>query len=132
MNPFPRFLVTGAIALGVVGRAFAACPDARLAPEIVVPAGGVVEGIAVADFNGDGRLDAAVTNFLAGGGTPSQVAILLGEGDGRFRAPERFEVGHGATRTVSSDFNADGAADLAVLNGNDGNVSILLGDGRGA
>src|SRR5262245_7999195 len=132
MNPYLRSLVSGAIVFGVAWRASGACNDARFAPEIVVPAGGIVEGIAIADFDGDGRLDAAVTNFLAGGGTPSQVAILRGEGDGRFGAPARFEVGHGATRIVTSDFNADGAAELAVLNGNDGNLSILLGDGRGA
>jgi hypothetical protein len=131
MNPYHRSLVTGSIVLGFAWRAFGACPDARFAPEIVVPGGGVVEGIAVADFDGDGRLDVAVTNFLAGSGTPSQVAILLAEGDGRFGAPTRFVVGHGATRIVASDFNRDGAVDVAVLNGNDGDVSVLLGNGRG-
>src|SRR5262245_17654451 len=131
MNPFCRSLVVGTIVSGLAARALGACPDARFAPEIAVPAGGTVEGIAVADFDGDGRPDAAVTNFLAGGGTPSRIAILHGEGDGRFGAPSPIDVGHGATRIVASDFNADGVADLAVLNGNDGDITVLLGDGRG-
>src|SRR5262245_56291450 len=131
MNPFRRSVVVGTIVSGLATRVLGACPDARFAPEISVPAGGTVEGIAVADFDGDGRPDAAVTNFLAGGGTPSRIAILRGEGDGRFGAPSAIDVGHGATRLVAADFNADGTADLAVLNGNDGDITVLLGDGHG-
>lgn len=70
------------------------------------------------------------TNFAAGGAVDS-VAILLGDGHGSFGAPTRFPVGHGATRVVASDFDADGKTDVAVLGTSDGTVSILLGDGRG-
>lgn len=115
----------------LVSPAFGSCPDASFAPQLALPAGGAVEGIAVADFNGDGNLDLAVSNFTAGGGAPNSVAILLGNGRGAFGAPNRFEVGRGASRVLASDFNADGKVDLAVLNTNDGTVSILLGDGRG-
>lgn len=117
--------------VGLSTSAFGACPETPFAPQVVVPAGGTVEGIAVADFNRDGRLDLAVTNFTAGGETPSAVAILLGDGRGAFGAPTRFDVGRGATRILASDFNADGSVDLAVLNANEGTVSVLLGDGRG-
>ena len=111
--------------------AFGACPAARFAPQVVFPAGGSTEGIAAADFNGDGKLDLATTNFSAGGGAPNHVAILLGDGHGSFGAPTQFPVGRGATRVVTSDFNADGKTDVAVLNSNDGSVSVLLGDGQG-
>ena len=117
--------------VGMSSSAFGSCPDATFAPQVALAAGGIAEGIAVADFNEDGNLDLAVTNFTAGGATPNAVAMLLGDGRGEFGAPTRFDVGRGATRILASDFNADGKTDVAVLNANDGTVSILLGDGQG-
>jgi len=87
--------------------------------------------LAVGDFNGDGIPDLAVSEF--------GVNILLGNGDGTFRAGvlapgflpyiEFFAVG---------DFNGDGKLDLAVAYCNDtfptsqpGAVEILLGNGDG-
>jgi hypothetical protein len=86
----------------------------------------------VSDFDRDGRLDLAITQFSAAGAAGNGVAILLGDGNGGFGAPARFEVGRGATRIVAADFNADGDTDVAVLNSNSGTVSILLGDGHGS
>ena len=131
MNLSRRWLLVGSIVLGLAGPAFGSCPDARLAPQVDVDAEGAVEGIAVADFDGDGHLDLAVTQFSAGGPAANGVAILLGDGHGAFGAPTRFEVGRGATRIVAADFDADGDADVAVLNSNQGTVSVLLGNGRG-
>jgi hypothetical protein len=80
-------------------------------------------GIAVSDFNGDGKPDLAV------GGTGA--AIFLGNGDGTFQF--QSEVGGDcqfvpATLAVG-DFNGDGKADLVV--GSCGGVSIFLGNGDG-
>lgn len=117
--------------LGFAPSAFGSCPDARFAPQVAVPAGGAVAGIASADFDGDGNPDLAVTNLSSIAGAASSVAILLGDGDGAFGAPTRFAAGHGTARIVASDFDADGRADVAALNGEDGTVSVFLGDGRG-
>ena len=132
MNTPRRSFVTASIVLGLAWPAFGTCPDARFATQAVFPAEGTVEGIAVSDFDRDGRLDLAVTQFSAAGAAGNGVAILLGDGNGGFGAPARFEVGRGATRIVAADFNADGDTDVAVLNSNSGTVSILLGDGHGS
>lgn len=134
MKPFRRSLALASmvpVAFALASPGFGSCPDARFARQVVVPAGGAVEGIAVADFNEDGNLDMAATNFSSGGPNANGVSVLLGNGNGGFGVPTRFDVGRGATRIAASDFNADGKTDVAVLNTNDGTVSILLGDGRG-
>jgi hypothetical protein len=89
---------------------------------------------AVADFNGDGKLDLAVAdegNVELGFSYPSQVSILLGNGDGTFQAPIIYDVGDGALWITAGDFNQDGKQDLAVVDSDDNAVSILLGNGDG-
>jgi len=103
-----------------------AAPGGYGAP-IITPTGGAgAWGMAVADFNHDGKPDAAVTNNLSG-----NVSILLGEGNGRFRFSGYVPADLSPTAIVAADFNHDGYADLAVVNGGSGNVTILLGNGDG-
>jgi len=84
-------------------------------------------GVAVADFNGDGKLDLAVTNY-----SYQTVSILLGNGDGTFQTAATYATGVNPLALAVGDFNGDGIPDLAVLNsGSSGMVSILLGKGDG-
>jgi type II secretory pathway component GspD/PulD (secretin) len=83
-------------------------------------------GVVVGDFNGDGKLDLAVTN--EGDNT---VSILLGNGDGTFQTQKTFATGLGPDAIVAADFNGDGKLDLAVANLTDNTVSIFLGNGDG-
>ncbi len=78
------------------------------------------QSIAIADFNGDGGLDLALS-------ASSQTTILLGNGDGTFTAaPNQPQIG--SSQVVAADFNGDGKIDLAVSPSN-GAPSILLGNG---
>src|SRR6266487_3473042 len=86
-------------------------------------------GIAVGDFNGDGKLDLAVVNF-----GDWNIYVLLGNGDGTFQAARSvyFASGGGFPwYVVTADFNGDGKLDLAVSNYGDNSLSVLLGNGDG-
>src|SRR5262249_25630934 len=58
------------------------------AAALVFPAGDSPRAVAVGDFDGDGRPDLAVANS-----TSNTVSILLGQGGGTFRAPQRYRAG---------------------------------------
>jgi hypothetical protein len=81
--------------------------------------------VAVDDFNGDGKLDLAVSN--RGSNT---VSILLGNGDGTFQTAINSSVNNPQS-VVAGDFNKDGKLDLAVAKGGSNSVSILFGKGDG-
>ncbi len=81
--------------------------------------------VAVGDFNGDGVLDLAVTNYLA-----ESVSVLLGPGDGSFAPEHHFGAGQNPSCVAVGDFNGDGI--LAVAEYSSQSVSVLLGLGDGS
>jgi hypothetical protein len=85
-------------------------------------------GVAVADFNGDGKPDVVTDSW-----GNNQIELLLGDGKGGIVMPGRFfAVGHRPyERLRSADFNHDGLPDVVTTNLDDGTVTILLGDGKG-
>jgi len=89
--------------------------------------------VAVDDFNGDGKLDLAVTNTDCASPpcSPGLVSILLGIGDGTFASPVTYGIGVQPQAVITADFNGDLKPDLAVANSGDNTVSILLGNGDG-
>ncbi len=90
-------------------------------------------GIAVGDFNGDGKLDMAVVNQCGNTGdcAAGSISVLVGNGDGTFTLAASPTVGRYASRLAVGDFNRDGVLDIAVPNPEDGSVSVLLGNGDG-
>jgi hypothetical protein len=85
-------------------------------------------GVVVADFNSDGKLDAATDSW-----GNNQIEILRGDGTGRLSTPGTFfATGRRPyERLRTADFNHDGHPDIVTTNLDDGTVSVLLGDGRG-
>lgn len=94
--------------------------------------GGVV---ATGDFNGDGIPDLAVEvaiNSTNPNAPPSGIMVLLGNGDGTFKAPTTtYPTGLDPIFIAIADFNGDGIPDLAVANAAANTVTILLGNGDG-
>lgn len=91
-----------------------------------VPVGSGPEGLAIADFNGDGTPDLAVANVP---GT-STISVLLGRGDGTFTQP--FAPFPQSSFTLATgDFNGDHRPDLVAVSEGSNQVSILLGNGNG-
>src|SRR5207249_1812966 len=61
----------------------------------------------------------------------STVSVLLGNGDGTFRASPTFAAGENPSSVAMGDLNGDGRPDLAVANSDPSDVSVLLGNGDG-
>jgi Bacterial Ig-like domain (group 3)/FG-GAP-like repeat/FG-GAP repeat len=93
-----------------------------------ITVGNFPEAVKVGDFNSDGLLDLAVANA-----NDNTLSILLGNGDGTFTAASGSPISVGAFPffLAVADFNGDSKSDVAVVNGNDGTVTILLGNGDG-
>lgn len=84
--------------------------------------------LALADLNGDSKLDAAIANE-----TSNQVTVLTGLGSGLFGSPTSYSSGAERPRSiVAGDFSADGKTDLAVFNARPGNLVLLINDGTGS
>ncbi|MCA1632945.1 MAG: FG-GAP-like repeat-containing protein [Acidobacteria bacterium] len=80
---------------------------------------------AVGDLNGDGNLD------LAGAGENS-AGVMLGNGDGTFRAKVLYPAGGPTQGLAAGDFNGDGRLDLIVtINDPQIGLSLLAGNGDG-
>lgn len=99
--------------------------DGTFQAAVNYPTNGATLAVVLGDFNGDGKLDIAVSDFSGG------VEVLLGNGDGTFQAALATATGQYAAFLAAADFNRDGKLDLAVINNNSAEVTILLGNGTG-
>ena len=85
-------------------------------------------GLAVADFNGDGRSDIALTASAPQQGAGTTL-VLIGNGDGTFKAPVAYPTTALSQNLELGDFNGDGKLDLVAAEGE--GFSVLLGNGDG-
>ena len=101
--------------------------DGTFGPRRSFPVGGEAPAsIATGDFNGDGKPDAATSNFGS-----ANLSILLGDGLGGFGPATHVPLFGQTAHVASGDFNNDGKTDLAAIRRNDDNVALLLGNGNG-
>src|SRR5262249_56894754 len=85
--------------------------------------GYVLMAVAAADFDSDGRLDAATADWDTG-----TVSVLRGNGDGTLKPAESFATGAAPVSLAVEDFNGDGRPDVAVANSGSNTRSVLLND----
>src|SRR5262249_15137709 len=100
--------------------------DGTFTPRPHVPVGDGTMEVVAADFDGDGAVDLATTNFLT-----NDVSVAFGRGDGTFTAEVRYPVGSGPIHLAAGDLNGDGRPDLAAANFSSGGLSRLLNRGAG-
>jgi uncharacterized protein YfaP (DUF2135 family) len=98
-------------------------------------------GLALADVNGDGKLDVLVANPTQPHGLEGVVGVLIGRGDGTLKKVRTFSSGGFEASSIAvGDVNGDGHPDLIVGNycatiqcpaSGDGNVVVFNGNGDG-
>jgi len=99
---------------------------ARLGAHSLFSAGGVTRGLAAADFNRDGLVDVAVSNFNS-----SRVLPLLADASGTFRPGTAAGVSAQPAAMITADFDGDNIPDLAVAQAASDAVTMLRSRGDG-
>jgi VCBS repeat protein len=100
--------------------------DGTFGPGSDYAMGGVPRGLALADFNRDGRLDMATAGLAS-----DDVRMRLGLGDGTFGDVTVLASMEQAFELIPGDWNRDGKVDLAVTTFDQRTIRIYQGDGNG-
>lgn len=138
LSALSLFCLTCAALLLPKAAAQAQSPNVTYSPGPALNSGGTrPKGVVIADFNGDGKPDIAVSNF-----DQNTIAVFLNSGTGVFASPTATPVitpvelndslGLNIGSIAAGDFNKDGKADLVVstIAGNQASI-VLLGNGDG-
>lgn len=115
-----------AVAAGSASFTDAGTIDVRTSPGT----GTRLYGAQATDLDLDGWLDLATMNE-----DTADLRVYMNLGDGSVGFGPRLEpptpIGFGASPNEPGDFDADGFPDVAVVNGAEASVSVVLGDGDG-
>jgi hypothetical protein len=90
----------------------------NLTPQPVIPATGA-GAVVLADFNGDGILDAALANTGR-----ASVSLYRGDGSGTFVSAGSYLTGKAPVSLAAHDLDGDGTADL--ISGNSGSRDLVV------
>jgi hypothetical protein len=88
--------------------------------------GSAPDSIAVADVNGDGKLDLICANYYG-----NSLSVLTNNGIGGFVLSGTYPVGGYPEPVIAADVNKDGKPDLICANGLDSTLSVLTNNGSG-
>jgi hypothetical protein len=92
-----------------------------------LPAGYIPTAVTSGDFNGDGKMDFAISN-----GGDNTIYVFLGNGAGTFEVPEiLFTAGQSPDWITAVQLRPNGPLDLAVTDGDSNDVEVFLGNGDG-
>lgn len=86
-------------------------------------------GVAVADFNADGRADFAVSDF---GPSGENLRLFFGSGNATFQAGQTARAGDQPRALVARDLTGDQRVDLLVVNQTSSSVQVLVQNADGA
>lgn len=84
--------------------------------------------VALADFNGDGTLD-----YVSAGSGANSVSVMLGNGNGTFKAAVSYATGGVVADVSAADLNGDGKQDLVLSSSAiGGTLRVMMGAGDGS
>ncbi len=90
----------------------------------------LLETVAHGDFNGDGREDFIVSDFVQG--APLKTLLFLSSGDGTYAAPITLPQVVSPNTLSVGDFNHDGKLDLVGAGSTGSGLNVYLGNGDGS
>ena len=89
----------------------------------------LIERTALADFNGDGKLDILGLKYYSHQ-PPGVFEVRLGNGDSTFQPPQEFSTGLNPLFVQVADMDGNGTVDVVTANYG-GTVSVVKGNGDG-
>jgi hypothetical protein len=106
--------------------------NGTLANPVVAPGSlGGTGSFVVGDFTGDGIPDIATSSAPAYSGAPT-LTVLVGKGDGTFKAGTAQTIGESATSLAAGNFSSGGNLDLVMATNLASNtVTLVAGKGNG-
>jgi hypothetical protein len=92
-----------------------------------LPTGYLPTAVAQGDFNGDGKMDLAISN-----GGDNTIYVFLGNGDGSFGVPEvLYTSGQSPVWLAAAKLRTSGHVDLIAVDGDSNLVEVFSGNGDG-